>query len=159
MINHKIISNWLGSDCLNVFVTVTLKKSIWIENTKGEYILAPIAGEHVRKVGWLIRDRVSKMTYGTRAFKNKKVPPFLVFTEYDSSDRPHLHIIASMPSFMDENEYNANFRSIANKIDWVYNQIDIRPIAKNEVSKVIRYSLKSGFEAFIPEASFIPSIA
>ena len=158
MLNHKIICEWLNSDQLNVFATITLKKSIWIQSFGGDYILQSITGEHIRKVGWLIRDRVSKMAYGTRAFKNKNIPPFLVFNEYDSSDRPHLHIIASMPICMDAFEYNTKFYSIANNLDWVYNQIDIRAIAKGEAIKVIRYSLKSGSEAFLPEASFIPCI-
>ena len=157
MKHDKNLTKWLYSKELNIFATVTLKKRIWTANSKGEYYLEPITKEHIQKTGWMLRDRVSKVLFGTRAFKNKKIPPFLVFTENDSDNRPHLHILASKPAGMASEECDNLFRTTAQNLDWVYDQIDIRPICPSDITKVILYSLKTGFDAFIPQASFIPS--
>lgn len=47
------------------------------------------------------------------------------------------------------------FIETAQKLDWVRPQIDIKPINPGERRKVVSYCLKSGHDAFIPEASFV----
>ena len=155
-LDKNFAMKWLYSENINLFVTVTLKKAILYPDNSNYLSLIKINEENIRQVGWLLRDRVSKAIYGTRNFKNKKIPPFLVFTESDNDGRPHLHIITVKPVCMNDDEYKDIFINIAKKLDWVYEQIDIKNIKQGDISKVISYSLKTGFDAFIPQASHIP---
>ena len=151
--------DWLDDKNLNVFVTVTLKQSELAPDKSGFYKHRPISPEDIRKTGWLIRDRVSKAVFGTRRYQNKSIPPFLVFAEGDALKRQHLHILSNKPENLSEADYSDLFNSTAKKFSWVYDEIKILPISYNSAKSVISYSLKTGFDAFIPEASFIPQYA
>ena len=140
--------DWLSSSPLNVFATVSLKQGI--KHDDGCW--ASITNEHITKTAWLLRDRVTKAVVGKKA----KIP-FLVFVEGDGVvKRKHLHIATFKPMGIQFYEFSDTFRFKAMGLDWVYNEIDIRPIEADTERRVIAYSLKEGMGAFIPEASFVP---
>ena len=60
---------------------------------------------------------------------------------------------------MSEQEYKNLFLSTVKNLDWVYEQIDIQFIGSQDISNIALYSLKTGTDAFIPEASFLPQVA
>ena len=153
------LQSWLGRDELDIFATVTLRKCRWYTSNDSYFHLKSLDSDEVRKVGWLLRDRVSKAAHGSRAFKNKMLPPFLTFYELSGDNRPHFHILTSKPTSMSDEEYRDLFNSTASRLEWVYDQIDVRAIRSGDVERVISYSLKTGSEAFITEASFIPQYA
>ena len=155
----KDLANWIGSADLNVFATVTFKKRIWVPDSKNYFCLLPVTQENISKTAWIFRDRIMKKCHGTRAFSNKDLPPFLVFFERDKNDRPHIHILTSKPWNMSEQEYKNLFLSTVKNLDWVYEQIDLQFIGSQDISNVTLYSLKTGTDAFIPEASFLPQVA
>ena len=159
MTKKEIITNWLRSKKLNVFATITLKKGQETVGSKNYMAIHKLSPTEITRTGWIIRDRVSKAVFGTRAFKNKTIPPFLVFNETDKNGRPHFHILTSKPERFTDIEYDNLFRSTVKNIDWVYNEINIQIIKSDHLDNFILYSLKTGFDAFIPEASFIPNIA
>jgi hypothetical protein len=140
--------DWLSSSPLNVFATVSLKQGI--KHDDGCW--ASITNEHITKTAWLLRDRVTKAVVGKKA----KIP-FLVFVEGDGVvKRKHLHIATFKPMGIQFYEFSDTFRFKAMGLDWVYNEIDIRPIETYTERRVISYSLKERMDAFIPEASFVP---
>ena len=144
----KEILDWLSFPTFNVFVTVSLKQAI--ENEYGGW--SRLTPEQVTRTAWLLRDRSTKALVG-----KKKKFPFLAFAEGDGFiKRKHLHFIVASPTEISLMEFSDKLRFQALKLDWVYNEIDIRPIEANEHRRVIAYSLKEGLSAFIPEASFVP---
>ena len=140
--------NWLSSSPVNVFATVSLKQGIRTDD--GCWV--SLTNEHIMKTGWILRDRVTKAVVGKKANI-----PFLVFVEGDGLvKRKHLHIATFKPMSIQFYEFSETFRLKAMGLDWVYNEIDIRPIEADTERRVIAYSLKEGMGAFIPEASFVP---
>lgn len=138
---------WLSNSNVDVFVTVSLKQAR--RNRHGPW--TRLQYEHIQKTGWLLRDRITKAAYG-----NGIQSPFLVFFEGNGDcTRFHLHIGAVKPPGMSFDEYATLFRQKAYRLDWVYKQIKILPIAPGTHANVIAYNMKSGVGAFIPEASFI----
>ena len=144
------MSKWLSSPNLNVYCTVTLKQAL--PNDGGT--LTYIADCDIKRTAWLLRDRLFKATVGK---KRKDRFPFLVFSEGGKDKRYHLHIMTLLPLGMSLVEFQDIFRHKALKLKWVYDEIDVRPIAPATESRVVSYSLKTGLDAFIPEASFIPT--
>jgi hypothetical protein len=160
MSNYKRLKSealaWLDYPELNTFVTVTLKQRLWSVNAKDQCYLHPISLLDVQKVGCKIRDRVSRRIFGNRTFKYNTAPPFLVFGEVSAYGRHHLHILASKPDYMDFDTYTLEFRYIARRIEWVHKHIDIRPIVLGQHNITEEYSLKTGWDAFLPQSSYIP---
>lgn len=144
----KELLDWVSGSSLNVFVTVSLKQGI--ENEVG--LWSRLTREQTIKTAWLLRDRFTKAVVG----KRKKLP-FLVFAEGEGFlKRRHLHIVTALPSEMLFLDFSDKFRFQALKLDWVYNEIDVRLIGAGDQRRVIAYSLKEGTEAFLPEASYVP---
>jgi hypothetical protein len=140
--------DWLATDELNVFITVTFKQALF--NNEG--VWRPITEADVKATAWVLRDRFTKALVG----KHKKIP-FIVFSEGDGFlKRRHIHILSVKPSNFTEQEFREVFCRTALKLDWVYNEIDIREITSHTQRNVISYSLKEGTDAFIPEASSLP---
>ena len=104
-----------------------------------------------------LRDRSIKSIHGTPAYRSKSVP-FLVFSEQCLDGREHAHILTLKPSHIDEEAFKNKFTSISNKNDWVHKQIDIQHLKqqRDDPQTVIGYALKTGFDAFMPNASFVP---
>lgn len=86
---------------------------------------------------------------------------FLPFREGDGfQKRIHLHLVTEKPSSMSFDEYSAAFLSVSGRLDWVYDEVDLRMIQSrddDEVNRVISYVLKEGTDAFIAEAAFVPA--
>ena len=144
----KKLLDWLSLSKPTVFVTVSLKQGI--ENENGGW--SRLTAEHIRKTAWILRDRVTKSVVG-----KKQRLQFIVFYEGDGTlKRYHLHIATIVPNGMSFREFSDRFHYQAAKLDWIYNEIDIRPIDTNTHQRIIAYSLKEGMDAFIPEASFVP---
>jgi hypothetical protein len=102
-----------------------------------------------------------KKLVGQSQFKKGIMLPFQVYQEGDGIDqRRHLHIVTIKPFKYSKSEYENIFRSTAQKFEWIYNEIDIQFIEfQEEIKWVFDYSLKSGYDAFIPEASYVPHIS
>lgn len=150
--------NWLERPEIDYFLTVTLRQAVLTDDG----CWRSITPDDVKKTAWLLRDRFSKALVGPAAFKRRRCPTFVVFAEGDGRNkRYHLHIAASKPSDVSEYDYADVFRRTAKRLDWVYDEIDIRPVDRRlggNVRAVIAYSLKEGAEAFLPEASFVPEL-
>lgn len=173
--------NWLNSSNLEVFATVSLKQAIsethqvfWKDEQWRE--LSPvhfdstlakvnacagwrrITNEDIRRTAWLLRDRVGRALFG-RACRHKR---FLTFHhDGNGSKRHHLHIVSEKPSGMMLIDIAERFREASSKLDWVYDQQDIRAIEIGTSRAVLEYSLRDGSralcDAFMPEASFVPA--
>ena len=139
--------NWTDGRDYNLFITVTLRQCITSDLGHKIYI----DDENVKKTAWILRDRVLK----SLKYQSEK-KTYLSFKECGSlfNKRHHLHIVTYKPDTLSIEEYENKFRSKAAKLDWVYNEIDIRPIRSGEARQVLSYSLKEGIKAFIPEASY-----
>ena len=138
---------WLSESNVDVFATVSLKQGI----KSDDGLWSRLTSEQVTKTAWLLRDRVTKAAVG-----HKKKIPFFAFSEGDGSlKRRHLHIIMKCPPHSNFFDFADLFRTKAMGLDWVYNEIDIRPLEAETQRRVIAYSLKEGVGAFIPEASYI----
>ena len=145
---EKELEAWLSEAQLNVFASVSLRQGI--QNDDGTW--SRITPDHISRTAWLLRDRFTKAFVGKR-----KQLPFLVFAEGDGAiKRYHLHIMTFVPNDKCLREFTDKFRFHALKLDWVYNEIDIKPIQPRTERKVLKYSLKEGINAFIPEASCVP---
>ena len=151
--------DWLDNYYLNVSSTVTLKQALMMPQKEGKYSLRSIQPDDMKKTGWLLRDRFLKKLFGTRNYKNKRLPAFLVFVEGDKFKRFHLHILTKKPAEISDLEFENIFKSTAWNLDWVYTEIKIKDITYNTPREVIKYDLKTGIDAFISEASFIPQFA
>jgi len=137
---------------LNVFITVTLKQARPADDGRLYYMTSDLQ----RSTAFILRDRVTASLVGK---KRKDTIPFLVFGEGDGiAKRHHLHILTVIPPDVPFEDYSAMFREKALRLDWVYNEIDVRLIRPGTDRVLIKYSLKEGLDAFIPEASFVPPI-
>lgn len=142
----KAYKKWLSDQGANVFVTVTLKKAIL--NDQGFWVR--LNEDHVKKTAWLLRDRVTKALVG-----HKQKINYLSFTEGDGDlKRFHLHLAISKPKEISVEIFDENFRRTALRLDWVYNEIDIKHIHVEDNRNIISYSLKEGAGSFLPEASY-----
>jgi hypothetical protein len=140
---------WLGGHKPNVFATVTLKQGRPHDGGGWTHI----SPEDMRETAWLLRDRVAKGLVG-----HKRRIPFLVFKEGDGwIKRYHLHITACLPEDINIARFSSVLREKAQRLDWVYGEIDVRPIEPNTENRVLKYCLKEGFDALLPEASYVPS--
>lgn len=149
---------WLDSPHLNVFITVTLKQALpsvnenWVRITDSDIV----------RTARILRDRFTKCITSTSAYRRKRRPGFLVFTEGDGLiTRRHLHIVGEKPVDISPEEYDAAFRQTAARLEWVHQEIDIRPLTyrrgETEATGPLRYALKNGIDRFLPEASFVPN--
>ena len=138
----------VGKYGCNIFATVTLKQGLRI----CEGIYRRIEDEDMLGIGIIIRDRLRKK------LPNRNVGyPFLPFKEKGAFDgRHHLHIIAKMPTTMPLEDYALRFLDSANRSCWTYKIMDIRPIRAGTELNVVNYCLKTGVEAFMPEAAYLP---
>lgn len=150
--------DWLDAPNLNVFITVTLKQAL--PNVNGGWVR--ISDSDIEKTARLLRDRFTKRIVGTGAYRRRERPDFLVFIEGDGLiTRRHLHIIAERPEEINQQEYDAAFRQTASRLEWVYQEIDIRPLTyrrgETEATGALRYAFKNGIDGFNLNASFFRS--
>ena len=146
-IKKSYVHDFLGGCDCDVFATVTLKQADRNLLGQAHYL----GGSDHLNAAWFIRDRLRKK------LPNRSKPcTFLPFLEGESEiKRYHLHILTQKPVLMPFEEYAEKFRSVAMKACAVYNEIDIRPIVPGSYLQVLKYSLKTGVDAFLPEASFL----
>jgi hypothetical protein len=151
----EILRSWLSSPDLNVFATVTLRQSRTSDGGDRRWITV----EDVSRTAWLLRDRLTKKLLPAGALRKGCGVNFLPFREGNGTEkRFHLHIVTSMPTNMSWEEYRATFFHVSSRLDWVYDEIDLRQIGghgHDEPYRVVGYSLKEGTDAFIPEAAFV----
>ena len=147
--------SWLSSPDLNVFATVTLRQSRATDHHNRCWITT----EDITRTAWLLRDRLTKKLLPAGAARRGDGITFLPFREGNGFEkRYHLHIVTTKPDLMAWEEYKAAFLSVASRLDWVYDEIDLRRLEnhhQDEPNRVIAYSLKEGTDAFIPEAAFV----
>jgi hypothetical protein len=141
--------NWLSSvGGLDVFITITLKQAL--RNQEGALVW--ITPEEIQKTAKVLRNHITRKTIGRR-----KITPFIVFREGGTDEkRFHLHILTAIPEWMSFEDFSNLIRFKADRLDWVYNEIDIRPIKKGTHHSVVSYTFKEGSDAFLPEASSLP---
>lgn len=126
---------------------MTLKQCI--KNDLGFYV--PLNSYEIEKTGSLLRNRITRALVGRR-----QTIPFCTFCEGgEDGKRYHYHIALHKPVTISFEDFSRIFRDKALKLDWIYNQIDIVPIANKTQQRVIGYSLKTGVEAFLPGASSV----
>lgn len=83
--------------------------------------------------------------------------PFAAFLEGDSITRAHLHLLLQTRA---EDSDLTNLKmlvcKIASKLECVYKEIDVQLITYGKPVFVAKYCLKTGTDAFLPNASFLP---
>jgi hypothetical protein len=149
---------WIGCPSLNMFVTATLKQGI--SSPHGYPI--PICQHDVVRTAWLLRDRSVKNLIGKSAFKRGERLGFLAFAEGDGLiKRRHLHVLSQVPPGVSPAEYHHLIKAIASRLEWVHREIHVEALtygASGRGHEPIRYCLKEGFDAFLPEASFLSPV-
>lgn len=141
-----ILTNWLDADEYKVFLTVTLKKSLVDPKTKWGL---PLKEEHIIRTGKFLRNSITEWLTGRHGRLN-----FLTFYEVGSFDqRPHLHILFDNPNGVPFGRIKGFVQSIIldRKNPWLREQWDVRQIP--DQLGLLKYTLKNGNRAFIPEAS------
>ena len=140
---------WLNSQTTNMLLTLTLKQAKPRDNGTFQYYTR----EHFIKTAWILRDRFVRKLVGPSAFRKGKRVPFLVFVEGDGIiKRYHFHVLTQVPSSLSTNEVHSLLLKVVRNLDTIYEFIDVRPIL---YTGLVKYSLKEGFDAFVPEASFL----
>lgn len=150
-------TRWLSRGDLNVFVTVTLKRSLMDPHGA----LRHMDGYEAERTGRIVRDRVLQAITRTGAANGREVPFYVFFETGVGNWHPHFHIVTSVPSGMTLDEYEAMFRAAVGRLHWVNEQIDFRAVTylnDSDWQGVCHYSLKTGIDAFLPEASHVPPI-
>lgn len=149
---------WIGCSSLNMFVTATLKQGI--SSPHGYPI--PICRHDVVRTAWHLRDRSVKKLVGKSAFGRGERLRFLAFAEGDGLiKRTHLHVLSEVPAAVSEDEYRHLIKAVASSLEWIHREVHVAPITYGESGRgyePIRYCLKEGFDAFLPEASFLPPV-
>jgi hypothetical protein len=150
--------DWLAQLDLNTSITVTLKKAV--EDERGYW--SPLDRHRLLVTACKLRDRFIRKLVGRANFDKGERLPFLVFYEVGQFDqRPHIHILTNKPDKFNDIEYRTHLTNTAIKLDYIYNHIQIQPIQYSQYSSkdyALNYCLKTGTEAFLPEASFYASI-
>ena len=150
---HQQFVKWLEESKANVAITITLKQGLPLGNGRFE----PLTDHKAIQTARLISERITKGLVGTRGYQKRgERLPFLVFLEGDRFTRKHFHIAAVRPPETSFSEYEAFARSKIEKLNWVYNQHVSKEITG--IRGWIKYDLKNGIDAFIPEASILPII-
>jgi len=159
VLNRKALrsaaTKWLSKYEMNVFITVTLKKTIFYSHGA----LTHIDRVEAEKTAGFIRDRFLQALSRSASIDSKTLPFFVFFESGFVSWNPHLHIGAMIPPNMDFKDYSKLFCDTVGRLHWVNEQIDIRPITycnDEDWQGICHYSLKTGLDAFLPEASNIP---
>lgn len=82
--------------------------------------------------------------------------PTASFLEGDSITRKHLHfILQTSEARVSGLRLNIAIAKSAYNLEWAYKIIDVRPITYGRPAFVAEYCLKTGTDAFLPEASFL----
>ena len=142
------LAYWINQRKFDVYATITLRKSL-INDCGTETF---INDENIDSLTKIINSRLQN------SMRNRsELRPIAIFKEGGifNGQRPHLHIMTQKPEDMEFSYFEEIFRRKVQKLNWVYNEIDIRPIKHDQQLRVILYSLKEGMKAFVPEASFI----
>jgi hypothetical protein len=131
-----------------VFVTVTLKQGI--RNDAGSW--TRITREDCDRTCLLLCQRLSKAIrhgrYGRKYRRSNRDPDLIPVVEGDGDlKRFHLHIDVEKPDEMPIEEFSALVHKIARKLDWVYHEIDVRPIETGTELNTLEYILKTGTES------------
>lgn len=136
----------------HAFVTVTFKQAVRNDHRS----ITRITREHCVSSLWILRDRVTKALLGERRYRAGHRLKFLPFVEGgDDGKRLHAHICVEAPAELTLDEFEQRFVAAAMRLDWVYREIDIRAIDPSpaSVNRLIKYVLKEGVGAFVPEAA------
>lgn len=152
----QALSEWLSSIAdYDVFVTVTFKQAIL--NDEGG--LARLTEDECRKTLRILRDRVTKNVLGNARYRSGETMIFVPCLEQGHGiKRLHSHICIKRPSGISLDSFKSNFMSAVSTLDWVHKQIDFREASDSGAAnslRLIRYSLKEGLDAFVPEAASI----
>ncbi|MBS0536380.1 MAG: hypothetical protein JSR72_20200 [Proteobacteria bacterium] len=149
-------SDWLCSRAdFDTLVTLTLKQGL-----PSGVVGAPIKIDQrvCEHTATLFRDRMSKKLLGNSKVRAGHLIPFAAFMEGDSVIRKHLHLMMQTHA---QGSDLINLKrlvcKIAAKLDWVYNEIDVQLIRYGKPEFVANYCLKTGTDAFLPRASFLPT--
>ena len=151
-------TKWLSSDNLNVFVTVTLKS--FLRDARG----FPVYMNQVEaeKTARIVRDRILKKLRSLAGVSEADVPFLIFFEKGSSGDQFHFHIVSAIPDRLTLKDYDDMFRATVGHLHWVNKEMDFRSITYcggEDWQGVCFYSLKSGFDAFLPSASYIPKFS
>ena len=152
--NEAILADWIckGGD-FDTFVTLTLKQGLPCDT----FVAALRANHprHVREVATIFRDRLSVILGSGRIRGGHKLP-VAAFVEGDEFTRTHLHFLVQKPSdAVDLMHFRMAVCCVASKLTRARGRIDIRPITYGSPTFVAEYCLKTGTDAFMPEASFL----
>lgn len=130
---------WLSKHEFDLFLTVTLLKSIVSDNGTSWYITE----ENIENTAKFLLRGITRKLAGRRKSLN-----FAVFLEYQFNGRPHLHILISNPRNIAFIKVQSKIHSVLIETDWIDKEWNL-VFAYNQDGS-INYSLKTGFNAFKP---------
>lgn len=144
------LADWIAQSAdFNALITITLKQGL--ADQAKSHGLTTIKQEHCIHTAWLFRDRLSRKVH--RRPKYQSSMPFAAFVEGDDVKRLHLHIMTACPNELAFEKFRMAVCAAAENLDWVHDRIDTRPITYGHSVYVANYCLKTGVDAFLPQAS------
>jgi hypothetical protein len=142
--------DWLAEEDVDVFATVTMKQAIRRKTPKG-VVFEPLTKGIVEKTAWVIRDRITKRVLGSAKYRADLKLPFIPVCEGNGGGkRLHLHVCTKKPHDMSFDEYEMKFRKSIKNLEWLHKIVEVKPIDSKYAA--ITYTLKEGFDAFLPKA-------
>lgn len=151
-----LFADWICSHAdFDTFITLTLKQAIPCNTYRGQ--LVPINRDACVKTAMIFRDRLSRNFLGTGRVRAGNRLPFAPFVEGNQLVRTHLHFVTAKPQSVSLTDFRMEVCKVANILEWTHRHIDTRPITYGKPEFVVNYCLKTGTDAFLPEAAFLPS--
>ena len=139
----------------DVFITVTLKRGLL--DVHG--IWQNMDAYQAERTGEIIKDRIIKKISVKGILERPQIPFFTSYEVASGNWNPHLHAVSLIPTGMSFEEYDERCRRAISHLDWVNDQIDIRPLtySKDESwSGACNYILKNGTDSLLPMACQVP---
>lgn len=135
---------WLSQHKFDIYLTVTLVKSIRYGTCGVDYCNDEDTQRTAEK---LLREITRKIG------RRRKTLNYATFLEYQKNDRPHLHILFSNPQNYAFYKVQSKIHSVIVQEDMIHKEWHVEPVYNEK--GVIKYNLKTGFNAFIPMGSSI----
>ena len=152
-LNNRVgLANWIcGSANFNTFITLTLKQGLLDDTFRGQVRL--INRDDCVRTAWLFRDRLTQRLLRSSRRRGGPRLPLAAFVEGGDVKRFHLHFVVARPDETTITRFRTAVCHVTEKLDWVHDKIDTREILYACPEAVVRYCLKEGTDAFLPEAS------
>ena len=149
------LADWICSHAdFDTFITLTLKQGLLCKTYRGRIV--PISRGECIKTARIFRDRLSRRFLGVGRVRAGHRLPIVAFAEGNQFIRTHLHLVMEKPKSVSLTDFRMEICAVANILEWTHHRVDTRPITYGKPEFVVNYCLKTGVDALLLEASFLP---